>query len=85
MATVRPALSSAEDETTQAVEQALGDLLDDYGRYCLGEDADPEAYVERIRGLLDDLNAGTNHDPVAVATYTAFLDRVAIEEDQAEI
>jgi len=85
MATVRPNPGLAGNETSRAVELALGDLLEDYGRYCLGEDADPGAYVERIRGLLEGLSAGANHDPVAVATYTAFLDRVAVDEDQAEI
>ncbi len=85
MARVGSGRHRAEDDTARAIERALDDLLNDYGRYCLGEDADPQAYVERIRGLLEGLAAGTNHDPVAAAALAAFLDRVAIEEDSADV
>ena len=75
-------LTSHTGSMESDVEAAVTRLLDEYTKYCLSEDADPEAYIERIRYLLEELQTAPERDPVSLAALPLFLESVQrIEED----
>jgi hypothetical protein len=82
MSEPRPRAKGLDRPVVPQAELALHELLEDYERYCLSENADPEAYVARIRELLEQLKSTSGHDTVAIAAHEAFLEIVSMEEEQ---
>lgn len=70
------------DDFQHSVDDVVAELVRDYNRYCLTENADPEAYTERIRYLLEELQTAPERDPVSAAAFPVFLERVAEREEE---
>lgn len=66
----------------QQVEEAVEKLSADYRRYCLGGDGDPEAYIERIRYLFEELQTAPERDPVSIVAIPLFLERLTETEEE---
>lgn len=74
-------VTSYTESMDSEIEAAVTRLLDEYNEYCLSEDADPEAYVERMRYLLEELQTAPERDPVALAALPVFLESVERTEE----
>ncbi len=70
--------TEAGSQSERAGELAAA-WLADFRREALLEDGDPEAVVERVRGLAEDAGPGT----VAAAALPLFLERLAAVDDAA--
>jgi len=72
---------SADEAFLQDVEGRAAAMTAEYRRYCLGEDADPEGYLERMRYLREEFQQAADRDPAELAALSSFLERVAMEEE----
>lgn len=68
---------SAAHEAAQLAER----LFQEYRVYCLGEDADPEGFVERLETQLENIRLGSQPDPIAELAIPAALERIAEESE----
>lgn len=64
-----------QQSIVQEVERRTTELLDEYAVYCHNEDADPDAYIERMEALLDEMRQAPERNEVMIQAVTAFLAR----------
>jgi hypothetical protein len=73
--------SSPVTEFDRSVDEAAERLVRDFERYCATDNADPDAYIDRIEYLLEELDPVSGRDALAAASYRAFLERVISTEE----
>jgi hypothetical protein len=64
-----------------SVDRRVEALMREYQRYMATEDADQEAFIERIEDLRDEAAGRTNRDEVELAALSEFLVRVRLAEE----
>jgi hypothetical protein len=67
---------ATNDGSNNAVETRVAELMAEYSAHMLGEDADEEAFIERMWTLLENLRQSPEANEVAIESITTFLDRV---------
>jgi hypothetical protein len=63
------------------VEKRIEELFEEYRAYALSEDWDPDAYVDKIRDLLNEIHESGSPDIVDRQALTEFLQRIELGED----
>jgi len=69
------------DIAAREVAQLVERLFREYGTYCLGENADPEGFVERLETQLESIRLGGQPDPIASEAIPLVLERIALEAE----
>lgn len=71
---------SRNEDGDRSIGERIDDLRNDYRRYCSNENADPDAYVERLRDLLETQKESGTGNADQLAAMSAFLDEITADD-----